>query len=177
MTTEVQLPKAEAEFGRDWLAHIMELQEEYQRFIYGVNPKDLPLDAKIAAMHTMFTALVCEAVETMDEVGWKPWATSQFINTEKAQGEVIDQLHFVMNQALLLGMTPTMVYEKYVEKQERNRERQRVGYSGVDEKCLACKRDIGDVKAATGLDPVLAKNLKGQYCGECGRGDTWVIPS
>lgn len=168
------LPKAEPLLNGDWLAHIMELQEEYQRFMYGVNPKDLPLDAKIAALHTMFTALVCEAVETMDEVGWKPWATKKFINTEKAQGEVIDQLHFVMNQALLLGMTPTMVYEKYVEKQERNRERQRVGYSGVDEKCIRCKRDIRDVQAATGLPPVGVADTKTWYCGECTK--EWTKP-
>lgn len=156
---------------RDRLDHIMSLQEEYQAVLYGMRPMDLPLDLKIDAFKTMFIALVCEQVETMDEVGWKPWATSRFINVEKAQGEVIDQLHFVMNQALLLGMTPSMVYDKYCEKQERNRGRQRDGYTGVTEKCIVCHRDVVDVQVATGLHPVGVMTTTDQwYCGECGRG-------
>lgn len=168
------LTTAAPDINRDMLEHIMELQEDYQEFMYGGKPKDLALNAKIDAFKTMFIALVCELVETMDEVGWKPWATSRFINVAKAKGEVVDQLHFVMNEALLLGMTADELYKKYVEKNERNRARQRDGYSGVDEKCITCARDLQDVKIASGFAPVpviIGDDAgKKQYCGECARG-------
>lgn len=170
------LPKAEPTRG-DYLSHMMELQAELQTFLYDEHPADLDLDAKIQFLWTMHTAAGCELVEFMDEVGWKPWASAKFINTEKAQGEIVDVLHFVFSMALAVGLTPYTLYHKYIEKQERNRERQRAGYTGVDEKCLACKRDTADVTVASGLEPVTAKEGKGQYCGECGRGDTWVMPS
>lgn len=180
-TAEQALPVAVPDDERDRLEHIMHLQAEYQQFMYGSLPKDLPLNEKIEAFRTMFIALVCEAVEVMDEVGWKPWATSRFINEEKARGEVVDELHFVMNKALLLGMTPDSLYEKYVEKNERNRKRQREGYTGVDEKCIVCGRDVTDVKVATGLAPLIAATsgtidnvTEEWYCGECGRGFTKV---
>jgi dimeric dUTPase (all-alpha-NTP-PPase superfamily) len=164
----VKLPVVAIDVQKDMLDHMLELQEEYQQYMYGAKPKDLALNAKIDAFKTMFIALVCELVETMDEVGWKPWATSRYINTEKAKGEVVDQLHFVFNEALLLGMSADELYKKYIEKQERNRERQRDGYTGVDEKCTLCGRDLKDVKVATGYDPVTIG--KKHYCGECGRG-------
>lgn len=175
-----QLPTAEP-VDHDWLGHMMQLQAELQTFLYGEHPYDLNLEKRIQYIHMMHTALLAEQHELMDEVGWKPWASRRFINDAKAQGEVIDVLHFVLSEALAVGLTPHTLYHKFIEKQERNRQRQREGYTGVTEKCIICGRDTEDVKVATGLAPMPAQppidklGEKVQYCGECARAN-WKAP-
>ena len=42
--------------------------------------------------------------------------------------EIIDMLHFFMNYAASIGMTPAEMYNMYMSKNEENRARQRRGY-------------------------------------------------
>lgn len=155
----------------DLLEQIVTWQRALQTHLYGMDPAMLPLTERIHFLWTMHTAAIAEQQEMMDEVGWKPWASAKFINVEKAKGEVIDVLHFVISEAIGLGMTSGEIFEKYAEKQERNRARQRDGYTGVTEKCIVCHRDVVDVQVATGLHPVGVMTTTDQwYCGECGRG-------
>jgi dimeric dUTPase (all-alpha-NTP-PPase superfamily) len=42
--------------------------------------------------------------------------------------EIVDMLHFFMNYAASIGMTPAEMYNMYMSKNEHNRERQRNGY-------------------------------------------------
>jgi len=42
--------------------------------------------------------------------------------------EVIDMLHFFMNYAISIGMTPGEMYNMYMAKNEENRARQQNGY-------------------------------------------------
>ena len=42
--------------------------------------------------------------------------------------EIIDMLHFFLNYAISIGMTPKEVYNMYMAKNKENRERQLRGY-------------------------------------------------
>lgn len=153
----------------DQLEHLMGPQLELQMYYYGMHPEELPNELRIKFIQDMVTAAQCELVEILDEVGWKPWASSKHINVELGQGEVIDLLHFVFNLALGFGMTPAMVYDKYLEKQAANRLRATGRYNGIDEKCHRCGRDVGDVARAVGKPTML--ELEGNdtkwVCGAC----------
>ena len=102
-------------------------------------------------------AIIHEIVEEESETGWKPWATSRHINLEAARGEWIDQLHFFLNKALVLGMDAEMIKQMYDAKHEKNAKRQEEGYDGVSTKCPVCKRALDD--DAVNCDP------SSSYCG------------
>jgi apolipoprotein N-acyltransferase len=57
-----------------------------------------------------------------------PRGGSFYAETEKAQTELIDILHFVIQTAIELEMTPQKVLEEYMNKNYLNRERKRLGY-------------------------------------------------
>jgi dimeric dUTPase (all-alpha-NTP-PPase superfamily) len=42
--------------------------------------------------------------------------------------EIVDILHFFMNMAVSIGMTPQEMYNMYMSKNLENRERQKNGY-------------------------------------------------
>ena len=85
-----------------------------------------------------------ELHEMLNEVGWKPWATSRHLNREAYVGELVDVLHFVANMLSMVGVSGTELTRRYKEKQERNAARQRDGYTGVQEKCPNCGRGLDD---------------------------------
>lgn len=89
-------------------------------------------------------AIIHEIVEEEAETGWKPWANKRFINLEAARGEWIDQLHFFLNKALVLGMDAGMIKRMYDAKHEKNAKRQEEGYDGVSTKCPGCGRALDD---------------------------------
>lgn len=162
------------EKGVDMLTHMMGLQLEFQVFLYGQHPASLDTLARISYLRDMLLALQCEGVELLDEVGWKPWASSRHVNVELARSELIDIAHFLFSLAAGLGMSPKMFYTKFLEKQTENRRRALEGYTGIDEKCVLCSRDVGDVTRATGLKPVELphQDVDGEeprnwMCGQC----------
>ena len=54
--------------------------------------------------------------------------TVERIDTEVEKFEIIDMLHFFMNYAISIGMTPQEMYNMYMSKNAENRDRQKRGY-------------------------------------------------
>lgn len=129
----------------DRLGEMFELQGDLQRKAYGAHPADIESDEeKIQFIKDMHTAIGSELQEMLDEIGWKPWATSKHINIEAGQGELVDAFHFFMNLCMAFGMTPEILFEKYKAKRLKNIKRQEDGYDGVATKCPGCGRALDD---------------------------------
>lgn len=86
-------------------------------------PKDS--EGRISAL---CTAIMHEAVELQRTTNWKWWKTPTSFNVSEAREELIDIWHFVIQASLELKLTPDDILEEYKEKNEINRERQKVEY-------------------------------------------------
>ena len=145
----------------DILQHLLDAQSELQRKMPSPHPVDLfeeynpgPFDEQIPDdrrapaidfIHWNVTAATDELHELLGEIGWKPWAKSRHINLEAARGEWIDALHFMLNMALVLGLTEAEdIRALYDAKHAKNAKRQEEGYDGVSTKCPGCKRALDD---------------------------------
>ena len=77
-------------------------------------------------------ALAHEVMELHDELGWKWWkrsdVRSQEVRNAHAKTELADILHFVVQIAINLEMTPADLFEMYHTKNMKNRQRQLDGY-------------------------------------------------
>ncbi len=76
----------------------------------------------------LMTAIIHEAIELQDLTSWKWWKRPSEFEIERAQTELIDILHFVIQAALELQMTPRKLLNTYLNKNYVNRERKRAGY-------------------------------------------------
>jgi dimeric dUTPase (all-alpha-NTP-PPase superfamily) len=76
----------------------------------------------------LMTAIIHEAIELQDLTSWKWWKRPSGFEIERAQTELIDILHFVIQAALELQMTPQKLLNTYMNKNCVNRERKRSGY-------------------------------------------------
>lgn len=110
----------------------------------GQDPRDMEEAEKALFIKDMTLALTDELHELLAEVGWKPWASSRHVNTQAAQGELIDALHFFLNLALALDLDGFQIMEKYYAKHKKNQQRQEEGYDGVSQKCSFCGRALDD---------------------------------
>lgn len=129
----------------DLLSRMFEQQEALQRDSYGKSPREIETDEeRIKFIKDMIMAAEDELHEALNEVGWKPWATSRHINVEAFKGELVDAFHFFMNLCMVVDMGPVELYERYLEKRQRNAQRQLDGYDGVASKCPVCKRALDD---------------------------------
>lgn len=84
----------------------------------------------------MLKAMASEMEELRRCTFWKHWCSEaqegrryMVHNLEGARKEVIDMLHFWVSLAQIVGMTPAMVENMYVEKLAKNLKRQDDGYS------------------------------------------------
>lgn len=124
---------------------LLDLQQELQVYAFDINPIDFKdSDSQMEFIRWNALALISELVEAMNEVGWKPWASSHHINREQFAGEMVDLLHFFANLCLATGISGQMLAEGYVKKRQRNYERQQEGYDGVTGKCPHCNRDYAE---------------------------------
>lgn len=129
------------------LNDLLALQDKLQIRITGNTPTTLlPDDPEEAIKFITWNVLAMtdELHELLNEVGWKPWATSKHVNIEAAQGELVDVFHFFMNLALVLGMNGDDLSNAYLAKRLKNLKRQDEGYDGVSTKCPGCKRALDD---------------------------------
>ena len=126
------------------LDEIFARQLELQTKSFGVNPSKLTGDDMSRYVQAMSLGLTDEVHEALNEIGWKPWATSRHVNREAFVGELVDALHFLVNLFLLVGADAPEVYERYIEKSQRNKKRQTEGYDGVTGKCPTCSRALDD---------------------------------
>jgi hypothetical protein len=135
----------------DMLRESFRLQSELQTRTYGRDPADIEEpQERVQFIKDMTLALEDELHEFLNEVGWKPWASSRHVNEEEAKGELVDAFHFFMNLCLVVGMDADDLFLRYQEKRLRNQKRQADGYDGVEGKCPGCKRAFDDLAKAWG---------------------------
>ncbi len=126
------------------LADAFAAQLALQIDAYGADPRDLVEDERIEFIRWNVLALEDELHEALGETGWKPWATSRHVNTDKFHGEMVDAFHFFMNLCLVSGLSAENLLARYAEKREINARRQARGYDGVEGKCPKCRRALDD---------------------------------
>lgn len=119
-------------------------QRRLQIDAYGQDPHSMNQEERIRFIKDMTYALEDELHEAVAETGWKPWQTSKHINEEAFKAELVDAWHFFMNLMLVVGMTEADLIEGYYAKRQKNIDRQRAGYDGVNGKCPKCRRALDD---------------------------------
>jgi hypothetical protein len=134
----------------DWLA----LQHQLQIEAFHADPTELTPEERAGFLIWNAFAVEDELHEAMQEVGWKPWASSRHMNRAEFIDEIVDAMHFLGNM-LLCAMEPEYpgeggglegladdIWVSYRNKVQVNIDRQRDGYDGVSEKCPQCKRQL-----------------------------------
>jgi hypothetical protein len=136
--------------SKDTLGDILNLQAETQKNVYKWNFENMSLRELMNFHHMNNHAIIDEIHEFTDSLGgikdgdgsaiWKRWkqAYSKYDNMKfsdlsqsdqlECKFEIIDLLHFFMNIAASVGMTPKEMYNMYMSKNEENRNRQKNGY-------------------------------------------------
>lgn len=125
------------------LTEMLNLQTELQKAAYGADYSTFTDEQRMQSIRENVLSLFSEINEAMDETGWKPWASSNHINPDAYKAEMVDAWHFFMNLMLLGGMTAADLYNGYMIKREKNLQRQRDGYDGLN-KCRTCHRALDD---------------------------------
>lgn len=138
------------EKSTDTLGDIMNLQRDTQKNIYGRDFENVTLREVMNFWHANTHAIIDEIHEATDALGgikdgsgnaiWKYWKKdfnkydnlkfSDLSNSDQLECkfEIIDMLHFFMNYAISIGMTPQEMYNMYMAKNKENRDRQQRGY-------------------------------------------------
>ena len=134
----------------DTLGDILNLQSETQRTIYGYNFEEMSLRELMEFWHLNNHSLIDEIHEATDALGgirdgdgnaiWKRWKKAYDSFSDKkfsdlsssdqleCKFEIIDMLHFFMNYAASIGMTPQEMYNMYMSNNQENRKRQQNNY-------------------------------------------------
>ena len=136
--------------SKDTLGDIMALQKDTQNNVYGWNFDNMTLREIMSFWHSNTHAMVDEIHEATDALGgikdgsgnaiWKYWKKdfSKYANMKfsdlsesdqlECKFEIVDMLHFFMNYAISIGMTPQEMFNMYMSKNKENRDRQARGY-------------------------------------------------
>jgi hypothetical protein len=144
----LQIPDLYSE-STDTLGDILNLQAETQKTVYNYDFTNMSLRDVCNFWLMNNHALIDEMNEATDALGgisnggsaiWKRWkkdyskyAEMKFSDLSEddqleCKFEIIDMLHFFMNYAASIGMTPQEMYNMYMSKNEENRARQKNGY-------------------------------------------------
>lgn len=87
-----------------------------------------------------------ESMEFEDSVPWKWWTKTE-LNKQNAKVEIVDEFHFLVSKALVLGMTAEEFFDIYKKKLELNFKRQDEGYfTGEYEKVKDGKEDNEQIR-------------------------------
>lgn len=140
------------------LQQILDRQRELQKKYYGVDVTKLTEEERAQYIRDMSLALTDELHEALNEVGWKPWATSRHVNRQAYLGELIDVLHFWANLVLVTNTNEEELVEMYFAKADKNAKRQLAGYDGVEGKCTTCGRAFDDT--AVLCTPVACEHIE-----------------
>lgn len=124
--------------------HMMRAQYDLQVALYGgKHPGESPdMRERTTYIKDMMLAALDELHEALDEVGWKPWASSRHVNRDAFLSELVDALQFVMNLMVAAGADAQEVSDQLYRKHLVNWQRLN-GYTGL-EKCKKCKRALDD---------------------------------
>lgn len=108
--------------------------EEYQRKM-GYDPTEMPPEQRMQMFRNYIVALMMEQAEMADEVSWKPWRKYEDQkpkpNMKKIALEWVDCLFFLVDQALMLGLTSEAIVAAFDRKHKANLERIASGYSKI----------------------------------------------
>jgi hypothetical protein len=135
---------------KSWLSKTKDLQKN----VYFINYEDMSGDKPqnirklVEYMRWNMLAIDDELAEMRQAISWKPWQHDEpYADREEIIKEAVDVLHFVANIIVAAGGTDEQLNTYYLEKMEKNRQRQLKGYkikdSGV--KCIKCTRALDDV--------------------------------
>lgn len=69
-------------------------------------------------------AMLAEAAELMDEVGYKWWKNPREQNDTAIKEELVDILHFFLGMCIDAGMTAQEMFDIYMDKNKENFARQ-----------------------------------------------------
>lgn len=122
----------------DLLVEATRLQLELQQKM-GYDFTAMTIDEQIEYIKWNSVALASELSEALNEVGWKPWAASRYIDRERYVGEMIDVSKFFLNMLLVVGVTPQEFLQRFRGKTLVNHKRLEDGYDGTN-KCPHCSR-------------------------------------
>jgi hypothetical protein len=117
-----------------------------------LNPDGHPdIRTRIAFLQEMLFAAADELHEAANEMSWKSWVTSEFINERSMFGELRDAWQFIMNAMLELcgndaEVTASRLCAEHLAKLQVNAQRHTDGYDGVTGKCPQCKRSLDEVE-------------------------------
>lgn len=141
---------------RNWLMRTRELQEGWFGVDYAAMRGDTPDQIRAFINYASWNMLAIddELAEMRKEMSWKPWQHDEpYAEKIEIVKEAIDVLHFVANILVAAGATDEMLDQFYLEKMEKNRQRQAKGYKikDVGVKCAECTRAIDDI--GVGTDP------------------------
>jgi hypothetical protein len=135
--------------SKDTLGDILNLQAATQYSVYGYDFANMSLRDIMDFWHMNNHAILDEIHEATDALGgissgssaiWKRWKkdyskyeSMKFSDLSpkdqlECKFEIIDILHFFMNMAASIGMTPQEMYNMYMSKNEENRRRQLNNY-------------------------------------------------
>ena len=139
-----------AELFNEWLTRTRMLQENVYGMDYskyeGSDPDSI--NNLIEYMRWNMLAIDDELAEMRQAISWKPWQhDAPYADREEIVKEAVDVLHFVANIIVAAGGTDEQLNKFYLEKMEKNKQRQLNGYKVKDigVKCAMCSRAIDDV--------------------------------
>jgi hypothetical protein len=140
----------------NWLRRTRDLQENVYFINYEEMEGDKPQNIRklVEYMRWNMLAIDDELAEMRQAISWKPWQhDAPYADREEIVKEAVDVLHFVANIIVAAGGTDEMLDKFYIEKMERNKERQLKGYKVKDQgvKCELCTRALDDVGRSRNL--------------------------
>ena len=106
----------------DKLERIFEMQSCFQKDLISRRKlDDIPME-KWLQMQTL--AMVSELAELIDEVNFKWWKNPKPVDENSVKEELVDILHFFVSMCLSAGMSAEELYNRYIEKNQENFDRQ-----------------------------------------------------
>ena len=134
----------------NWLRRTRDLQKDVYFINYEEMEGDKPQNIRklVEYMRWNMLAIDDELAEMRQAISWKPWQhDAPYADREEIVKEAVDVLHFVANIIVAAGGTDEMLDKFYIEKMERNKQRQLNGYKVKEQgvKCELCARAIDDV--------------------------------
>lgn len=149
----------------NWLRRTEDLQKNVYLINYDEMEGDTPeaIRKLVEYMRWNMLAIDDELAEMRQAISWKPWQHDEpYADREEVIKEAVDVLHFVANIIVACGGTDEMLDRFYLEKMDRNKERQLNGYKVKDSgvKCALCTRALDDV-GRSGSPDICAKCLPG----------------
>lgn len=136
--------------GKDALSFLYNMQKSIQENVYGYNFDEIR--STIGSLK-QFIDWNEEAIRDEDRefqealTGihsypkcWKPWKKDHKVAMERSFSDLtekevlelryewIDKLHFMLNEAIAIGLTPDLITNMYTAKNKENIDRQRRGY-------------------------------------------------